>query len=398
MNDHPNRAELKLFFYSCGELPADRARQIVRHLLRGCESCRAEAEPLLRVMFGNKRVAELSPSEEASYDSAIGRVVPFTRKKEDDVSICEDLLERSWAFRYQDPSRMVELAQLAVSTADRLSDDLYGVRRVRDLQCRARTELANAHRVADDLDQAESELTRAAELYLDGSEDELLKARVYDVQASLSADRRHFEIALEAIDKVYEIHTKRGDEHMAGRALVSKGIYTGYKGEAEEAIRLLAEGLSRIDDRREPGLSFRGVYNQLCFLVDCGRHAEAQEVLSRSRQRRDLSADGRVSRIKLLWLQGRIHAGLERLDEAEREFLAAKQGFEEAGLGYNAALSSLDLADVCLRQGNAAEAERSALEAIYVFYALRVHREALAAGLLLLERVREEVRYGCPTR
>lgn len=405
MNDHPTPAELESFLH--GKLNADRVRSIVLHLLRGCASCQAVAEPLLRVMLGPPDSA-LSAREETAYNRAIDRAFANLRDKEDqaavttmsllaeggeasspggnagldDLSLYEDFLTRSWALRYQDPERMVELACFAVSVAARLSTHLYGPQRVKDLQCRAWTELANAHRVSDELDEAEGALARAAELYLDGSGDELLGVRLYDVYASLCADRRRFALALEAIDTVHDVYRKRGDAHGTGRALISKGIYTGYAGQPEEAIRLLENGLARIDERREPGLAFLAVHNQLCFLVDLGRYEEARRVLAQSRPRCE-PALGRVSRIKLRWLEGRIHAGLELFGEAERDFRAVRQEFEQAALGYNAALASLDLAAVCLRRGDTAEARRTALAAIEVFHALQIHREALTAVLLL---------------
>lgn len=405
MNDHPTPAELESFLH--GKLGADRVRSIVLHLVRGCASCRAAAEPLLQVMLGPS-VSALSTPEETAYDRAIEGAFTTLREKQDqaavttvslladggespspggnagldDLSLYEDFLARSWALRYQDPEKMVELACFAVSVAARLSVHLYGPRRVKDLQCRAWTELANAHRVADELDEAENALGRAAELYLDSSGDELLGVRLYDVYASLCADRRRFALALEAIDTVYDVYRKRGDAHGTGRALVSKGIYTGYAGYPEEAIRVLENGLARIDDRREPGLAFLAVHNQLCFLVDLGRYEEARRVLAQSRPRCE-PTEGRVSRIKLRWLEGRISAGLAQLEEAERDFRAVRQEFEQAGLGYNAALASLDLAAVCLRRGDAAEAKRAAVAAIEVFQALQIHREALTAVLLL---------------
>jgi tetratricopeptide (TPR) repeat protein len=404
VNDHPTPAELESFLH--GKVGADRVRSIVLHFLRGCASCRAAAEPLLRVMLGPS-VTALPARQEVAYDRAIDRAFAALREKKDqaalasvsllaggepsspdgnagldDLALFEDFLARSWALRYQDPEKMVELACFAVSVAARLSTRLYGPKRVKDLQCRAWTELANAHRVADDLDEAENALGRAAELYLDGSGDELLGVRLYDVYASLCADRRRFALALDAIDTVYDVYKKRGDLHGAGRALISKGIYTGYAGRPEEAIRLLDQGLARIEDRREPGLAFLAIHNQLCFLVDLGRYEEARRVLARSRPRCE-PASGRVSRIKLRWLEGRIHAGLGRLGEAERDFRAVRREFEQAALGYNAALASLDLAAVCLRRGDAAEAKRAAVAAVEVFRALQIHREALTAVLLL---------------
>ena len=60
-----------------------------------------------------------------------------------------------------------------------------------------------------------------------------------------------------------------------------------------------------------------------------------------------------------------------------------KEGFEEAGLGYKAALAGLELAEVRLRQRRVQEAEGLALQCADVFIALRVRRELMAAVLVV---------------
>lgn len=448
MKEHPTSTELEALFL--GELPAERLRMVVRHLVRGCATCRVHAEPFYRTMTGSGPA--LTPEEEASYDAAIDRAFEAVAEKQrqaadaalslltpgelaalrapslplDDLALFETFLQRSWALRYDDPGRMVQFAQFAVFVATNLNPLLYGGKRVLDLQCRAWIELSNAQRVGDDLDQAEDSLARASGLFLRGSRARLLGARIYDVYASLCADRRRFDLALEAIEVLHSFHLERGDLHLAGRALISRGIYTGYRGEQEEAISLLEQGLSMIDDRREPGLAVMAIHNQVCFLVESCRFDEAWALLDRSRERCQQTA-GRVSQIKIRWLEGRLLWGQGDLAtaeaallEAQRKFEAAdlgynaalvaadlaalrlsrgsvagaeaalqeaKQGFETVGLGYSAALVALDLAALHLRQGCTAAAGRVAREAIAVFRALRVHREALAALALLEDAV-----------
>ena len=444
LKEHPTSAELEAFLL--GELPAERLRTVVRHLVRGCATCRAHTEPLYRTMTG--RGPALTREEEASYTAAVDRAFKAVAEKQrqaadaalslltpgelaalrapalplDDLALFETFLQRSWALRYDDPARMVQFAQFAVFVATNLNPLLYGGKRVLDLQCRAWTELSNAHRVADDLNEAEASLERASGLFLRGSRAPLLGARISDVYASLCADRRRFDLALETMDGLYVFHLERGDLHLAGRALISRGIYTGYKGDQENAIDLLDQGLAMIDDRREPGLAFAAVHSQLCFLVESGRFDEAARLLDQRRSDRHQAA-GRVSKVKMRWLEGRVCLGLGDLAaaetallEAKREFeasdlgynaalvsldlaaaqfrrgrngaaeaalLDAKTGFDRAGLGYNVALVSLDLAVARLRRGRVTAAERDALEAVKVFRALQIHREALAAVVLL---------------
>jgi tetratricopeptide (TPR) repeat protein len=309
-----------------------------------------------------------------------GTGAPLVRTEE--LEEYESLLERCQEVRLADPKQMIEFASQAVFAAKRLDPGRYGSRLVADLRCRAEVELGNAYRAADRLDDAQRSLERAAEFYVEGTGDSVLGARLFDVQASLDADSRRFELACEALDAVYAFHLARGDQHLAGRALISKGLYTGYSGDPEESIRLLQSGLDLVDAKRDPSLVFVGVHNQAYFLVDCGRFREARALLWQNRE--DLArVSGRVTHLKLRWLEGRIHAGLDDLERAEEAFLEIKEGFQETDLPYKAALASLELAMVWLKEGRVEEARKLVAEAAEVFTALKIHREGLAAVLLL---------------
>jgi tetratricopeptide (TPR) repeat protein len=291
-------------------------------------------------------------------------------------------------LRYEDPKRMVDAGFLAVYTADRLSPRRYGIQRVADLRCRARIELGNAYRVADWLDDAERLLGEAVEIFQAGSRDELLQARLCDVRASLLADRRCFEEAGEVLDTVFGIYERRGDRHLAGRALISKGIYVGYGGAPEEAIRLLREGLSLIKVERDPALVYAAVHNQAHFLLTSGRLREARALLLKVPATPE-AVGGRVNLLKISWLAAQIDAELGDCQRAEQALLEVKRGFEDAGLYYKAALVSLERVNVLIRQERQDEARDLVVEALGVFKVLRISREVLG-GLLLLDQAFEE--------
>jgi tetratricopeptide (TPR) repeat protein len=177
---------------------------------------------------------------------------------------------------------------------------------------------------------------------------------------------------------------QRGDLHGAGRALISKGVYTGYAQDPEAALRLLTEGRQMIDAERDPQLVLLGIHNTAGLLVESGRFEEAAEFVREHRARYQENA-GRADRLRLVVLSGLIHEGLGMLEAAERELREAKQGLEWLGFGYRSALCTLYLCRVCLRQGRATEARELAEEAVAVFSSLGVGREALGA-LMLLQR------------
>ena len=410
MSDHPTPAELEGLVYN--RISPERVRSVISHLLLGCKSCRAAIAPFLAGLFGtpgSPEEAPLTAEQEAAYDAALdralGSVVRAPRAGEktperrealrllaeqgipvpepaDDAVLVEALLERSWALRYESPAQMVRLARMASRLAARLPAGRLGARQVAGLRFRALTELGNACRVADDLDTAKEVLDEAVTYTLEEEADERLTARYFDVLASLYGARRHFEMASSALAIAHSTYRRLGDEHLAGRALISLGIYTGYEGDTPEAIRLIGEGLASVDEERDPDLVVLALHNQARLLVDCGRYRDARRVLW-DLERREIPVRGRVNELKVRWLEAQISSGLQDLDHAERTLLAVKDGFSTARLPYKAALAGLELGAVRLRQGRTADSERAVLEAVDVFVRLRIRREALAAVLLL---------------
>ena len=236
--------------------------------------------------------------------------------------------------------------------------------------------------MADDLNAAEWALGRASELHFQGTGDEDLAARLLDLQASLCGALRKFPAAQEALDAVYALRRRRGDDHMAGRALISKGLYTGYANDPDGAVRLLTDGLALIDRERDPQLTLIALHNTAWFLMAAGRYRQARNLAweNRWRYQRD---GGHIDRVKLRWLQGLIDAGMGKLASAEGVLKEARQGLREAGLAYHSALSGLDLASILLRQKRPAEARDVVLEATAVFLDLKIEREAMGAILML---------------
>lgn len=416
MYDHPTPAELEAFVWN--RIPAGRSREVASHLLLGCKRCRAVLTPHLEGMLGLAEPPErlLTAAEDAAYDSALDRAFATVFRRTEElrekgmgvagllaaagpegfpempqhlrtVPVFEALLERSWSLRHENPEEMVRLANWARFLAEKLDAETQGPEAVNDLRCRAWVELGNAHRVADDLGEAEAALSRAAELFLLGSRDELLSARLFDVQASLYSDSRRFDLAETALDFVFAIHRRRGDSHLAGRALISKGIFVGYRGEAEEAIDLLQQGLDLVDEAREPRLVLAAIHNQVWLLLESGRHREARMTLWKLKSS-GFDLGGRINELKVRWLEALINVGMGELDRAEQALLEVKQGFEEGALGYKAALAGLELGLVMLRQGKTRDAIREVLAAADVFIALGISREA-GASLLLLRKTFE---------
>jgi tetratricopeptide (TPR) repeat protein len=327
---------------------------------------------------------DFSPEPEVDLPQGMSELVPWNRGGVQKWGLCESLLARSQACRHHDPEQMVLLAERAAAIAADLDPFAYGPEMTADLRARCLAELGNAYRVADDLEAAERALRDAIEESARGTQDPLLLARIMDLTASLRGAQRRFGEALELLDAVYRLYESHGDRHNSGRALISKGLYTGYDNDPEEAVRLLSSGLTLIHQASDPKLVISAVHNLITFLADCGRFREAQRILRRIRQAYDAEGD-RLNLIKLRWVEGKIAAGLGRLRRAEQFLLQARQDLETTGLHYHAALASLDLAAVWLSQGKTAETRTLVGELVANFQARRIAREALAALVLLKE-------------
>jgi len=408
---HPDHATLERF--SRNELTPEEGSRIEDHLRSGCSLCQRRVDDLLLELERMLRDETAEPRVDSGWDRlfaslrwrmslarreraaaprlaaelveaaaderlALIRARPQLRTP----AVCDALLELSFAEGFPDPAQAIELAHLAVRIAEELDPGFYGRSVVQDLRTRAWAHLGNARRIAADFLGAEQALATAESHLAEGSADPLEEARVLDFKASLCSDRGRFEEAAELIDVVIEIYEEIRDPHRHGRALISKGIFLGYAGRPEEAVTLISDGLARIDrgiDRnREPRLELMAHHNLAWFLNDCGRSDEAGELL---RSSHDLYQDfpDVWTGVRRTWLEGRIALGQGRPDEAEAALRAAKESFLAQGIGYEAAMVTLDLASLYLQQGRSAEVKSLAREMLPLFVAQDVHRHAASA-------------------
>ena len=419
MSEHPTPDVLDAFLQAA--LPRAATRAVVAHLAHGCAECHARLAPAAGWLLGDELGnSELAPVDVEGYDAALDRAAAAAldrhhclareRASRPAVSatpaspvvaapaglrgnaawrweLCELLIEESRALRHHDPQSALDLAELAARVVAGLGARAAGRAALADLKALVHAELANARRVADDLEGAAEALVEALTWQRTGTGDELLYARIFDLAASFQAAQRRFDRAFEYLDRVREIYLAHGEAHKAGRALISKGIYMGYAQRPADAVPLLEAGLAAIDREREPGLVRSATDGLVLALLDVGRFKQAQRLLFRSRALY-AADDHRINRLKLRGLEGRIDLGLEHFARAEAAFREARDGFVELGLRYKSALAGLELALAVLEQGRAREAIETVEQAIAAFEALDIEREALGAILVLARAVR----------
>jgi tetratricopeptide (TPR) repeat protein len=401
-----------------GRLTGAAHLRVFRHLLSACPVCSPKCAPYLAVLEG-REAEDLPEAEAAVYESILDRT--FAGAARHAAHLAEDrawhdrfvaevrareivgfdaivdamdwempgrakveaLLTLSFEARYRDPEEMRSLAEGATITADNLGrepgqKERYAPAEVADLKARAWAELANAHRVCEDPTGAEEALSKAHDFQALGTGDPLLAARLLDVLASLRTDQRRLDEAVSLLDQIHLMYLNVGETHLAGRALISKGICIAYDDRPREAIAWFRQGLSLVDPQRDPELRLTGDFSLLRALVESGEYREGQRLLLESGLRHAFAAEP-LKLLKIRWLEGITFAGLGKLQRAEHVFSEVEDGFLRAGLEYEAALVGLERAGVLLRQGRMDAMEAVVEEALETFRALQVGREAVRA-------------------
>ena len=417
---HPDPANLERLLL--GEMTPRQAAPLVAHLIRGCGRCRVEMGPLAAVMFSAGR-EQPEPVEEADskYDFPLFKAFAAARRyaqktrggspagpgslhlqeaaapeplsREDktarDRTRCEALLAQCRTLRSTDPERMVLTAEFAVKLAEHLECGSEEQPALSDLRARAWAELGNAHRIADDLATAESDLAQALKRAGEGTGDPLVLARLMHLTASLFTDQRRFQEACHLLDAAYTVYEREGDTHSAALTLIGKGLSAGYAFDVEEAIQYLVQGLSLLEGGREPKLVQVAVHNLIWCLVESGRPELAESLFQESRSLFGHPMDG-LDAVKTEWLEGRIAAGLQDSERAEQQFVWARARFVEAALPYEVALVSLDMAVLWLRAGRTADIADLLDQTIGIFQTRGICREATSMLLILREAFRRD--------
>jgi tetratricopeptide (TPR) repeat protein len=372
---------------------------VVPHLLERCPVCRERYQEILRLQEEVGHWSEeVAVFEGREAPLLWARLAGLTQEEqvrliEEEESLhswglCQLLLKKSIEAAFGDPALAIRLANLAVRASAHLGE-VYDPHWVMDLRARALAYLGNARRVLGEFQSAEDAF-RKAEGWLRESRtgNPLVEAEILSLKASLRRDQRRFREALEQVERALALYRENGNENGAGKTLLSKAKILEEMGNLDQAIELLRPP-EEIDLVREPRLFAYARYNLLGCLTLAGRHQEAERLLP---EIRDLFRDTAqpLDLVRLHWAEGLIDLGLGRLGPAEAALREVQREFAARGMGYDAALVSLDLALLYAREGCVDALKRLAVELMPVFGSREIHREAVAALLLFQHACEEE--------
>jgi tetratricopeptide (TPR) repeat protein len=297
-------------------------------------------------------------------------------------ALCERICDES----IREAERNVEEAGAWAQLAQEISERVPVPEGLRSrIQGYAGLHAASVMGIAGDHEGAERSFAEAEGLWLAGSDpDSLLDpGRRFDLKASLRRNQLRFEEALALLDEAVKV------SRVPGRILINKALTLEAMGKYEGAVEALLMATALLDDQAEPYLRdvlYLNAANNFCHL---GKYPSAAALVQKIQPRVAEHGD-EIDLIRILWLQGRIEAGLGRTDEALHLLSDARERFAAEKMLYDVALALLEEAALLLSQGRSAEVKVLAQDLTVVFERQGVHREALAALRLFHEAAQRE--------
>jgi tetratricopeptide (TPR) repeat protein len=396
-----------------GELPQSVLNQVtLEHLLSLCPHCRAEVQAYeAEVRSGPSlwsralqaflallgRLLDRGPREMRRAEEELAELlflpaeeragrIERARSRFRGPALVRLLLEASRRCLPDRPGEAHQLADLAWKVANRNPRmpgyfDLYTLAlALRANACRARGDLREASQSFEAVRQIMSE---------HGVVDLEVVARVDDLMGSLRKDQRRLPEAERLLQRAALLFSLRRMPDDAARALINLGDVYRVQAKLDQAIEMARSALALLGRDSDLLLQVAGHYNVAFYLAEAGRYEEAAEQLKADRALYEQIQEPWLQ-LRLSWLRGDIAAGSGDFAQAEQSYLETRDGCIAQGIGYDAAMVSLDLAVLYLKEGRMADVQRVAEEMLPIFQSQDVHREALAALRLFQEAVRRQ--------
>jgi transcriptional regulator with XRE-family HTH domain len=324
------------------------------------------------------------------------RIKPLSRKEQIEAlrgappeaqwAVCELLWIESQRLCGEDPVKAAFLSELALNAAD-LAEGGEGVRA--KLRGIAWAHFGNALRAQDDLEGAEraflsaDELWKAGEGVTDGLVEEGL---IFALKASLRRDQRRFDEARDLLERALLLAR---NSKFRIQIMVSKAKLLVETGDLEDAVVLLEQVKETISPKEETQ-ALLPIWQNLADALSKLERFEAAAALLPQARAYLLKAGGELNRVRLLWTEGRVTAGLGDVEEGIALLARVRGEFATRDMAYDVALVSLEIAILYAGLGRTEQVKTLARHMTPIFQANAIHREALAALTLFRQAAERE--------
>jgi transcriptional regulator with XRE-family HTH domain len=261
-------------------------------------------------------------------------------------ALSELLCEESIKAAGDSADRALELANLALRVAERISGDEAWRQRV---QGYAWAHVGNARRVKGDLPSADEAFGRFQRLWSAGAIGDpglLNEARVLGLAAALRKFQTRFAEARDLLDRALAIDKGYETKYL----LLSQAKLLDDTDDFSGAVAALQKAAPIVESEGDTRFLLLLKHNLAVSLCSLGRYGQAGELLPEIEALAAKVGNG-LDELRVHWLKGRLSVGLGQRDEAAKVFFFVREGFLSRGITYDATLVSMELSAV-LKGGN----------------------------------------------
>ncbi|MGH7483977.1 MAG: helix-turn-helix domain-containing protein [bacterium] len=250
--------------------------------------------------------------------------------------------------------------------------------------------VANSHRVQGDLRGAEQAFRRSDRLWAAGTTANsglLDGSRLLDLRASLLTYQGRLLEALAFLEQALETSVT---QEAQGRVLLKEAIVLRLKGDYQQAIDVIRKAQALKEPLvQNPRFPWLVGFNLATTLWNLGKYQEAEQLLPDVR-RLAVESGNDLDLYRVLWLDGRLAAGMGRRSQALGSLEQVQGYFAANSIAFDAAVASLEVAVLYLEEGRTAEVKTLADEMRWIFNAQGVTEEVLEALRLFCEAAKQE--------
>jgi tetratricopeptide (TPR) repeat protein len=303
-------------------------------------------------------------------------------------AVCEALCVESQRLCAEDPVQAAAVAELALKVVDLVTAEAAWCAKLRGF---AWAHIGNALRVQGDLPAAERAFLSAERFWKAGKgvrNGQLEEGLLFAFHAMLRWRQRRFEEAAKLLDQAFAVATS---VTFRVQVLISRAKLFKEMGDLERAVALLQEASGTAIPADDARLVLCLQHNLADGLSQLDRFPEAEALLPATI---DLSrkCGGEVDFLRLLWIEGRVAAGLGKKTEAFAALRRVRGEFAARHMSYDTALVSLELAALYAKHGQDQEVKTLARHMVPILRARNINPEVLAALTLFRQSAeREEV-------
>lgn len=303
--------------------------------------------------------------------------------------LVDELLKRCEEQVTQDAARALELAELAVDVSLRVDREASSSL---SWYSRARAEAyrGNCLRLTEEPQAAHEAFRHAHKLYRRAkAPNPEVEAELKSLEASLAIDQRRFEEAEELLARSLSLYRELNLDHRVALTLIKRAHLASQRFEPAAGLDDLHEAAALLDPDEDSRHYLMVCFNLVLSALESGDIELARRYYDEHRELLESRSEPWFA-LRLLWLRAKMARAQAEPDTASELYRRARQGFLDEGLGYDAALVSVELASLQLELGDTQAVQQLAGEMLPIFQAQDVHREALAALVLFQQAVQTE--------